>query len=270
MQYVKKGSDLHGGGLAQKVLGEHLMKADQNQVERVVLELRRLIMAGEFPPDARIAEVPISERLGVSRTPVRLALSELEQEGLLISRPRRGFVVRKVTVQEIVQAIRLQGVLEGLACAIIAEQGLSIATRIVLEECIDEGDKILSRGKLIEGDISRWSVMNHAFHGALVSAAQNMPLADAIEFNGKRPFVGARTLYATTNTLPLAFERMKSSQEEHRDLVRSLRDGASGRAEALMREHAVKSSEALQLRFKVIKEAGDSHRVPGLRLVVGQ
>ncbi len=58
------------------------------------LRLREMILAGELPGGARIAEVAISEQLGVSRTPVRTALMRLEQEGLLEALPNGGYAVR--------------------------------------------------------------------------------------------------------------------------------------------------------------------------------
>ncbi|MEQ9199363.1 MAG: GntR family transcriptional regulator, partial [Rhodospirillales bacterium] len=63
-------------------------------LEFVTLKLRDMILSGAFQPGERIAEIPVSAQLGVSRTPVRLALNILEQEGLLTGASRRGFAVR--------------------------------------------------------------------------------------------------------------------------------------------------------------------------------
>ena len=60
----------------------------------VVASLRQLIIDGRFAPGERVAEIPVAERLGVSRTPVRLAFRTLEQEGLLQKVGKRGLVVR--------------------------------------------------------------------------------------------------------------------------------------------------------------------------------
>ncbi len=60
----------------------------------VVAALRQLIVGGRYPPGTRLAEIPVAEGLGVSRTPVRLAFRTLEQEGLLEKVGKRGLVVR--------------------------------------------------------------------------------------------------------------------------------------------------------------------------------
>ena len=61
----------------------------------VVARLRRLIDEGRYPAGTRLAEIPVAEALGVSRTPVRLAFRTLAQEGLLQPHGKRGFVVRE-------------------------------------------------------------------------------------------------------------------------------------------------------------------------------
>ena len=61
------------------------------QGQWVLVKLRQMIMSGDLAPGTRIAEIPLSEQLGVSRTPVRLAFRTLEQEGLLQREGRRGF-----------------------------------------------------------------------------------------------------------------------------------------------------------------------------------
>jgi len=92
---------------------------------RVLSTLRQMIISGELEAGQRIAEIPTADRLGVSRTPVRIAFRALEQEGLLIKLERRGYRVRQVTQGEVAGAIEVRGVLEGLAALQAAERGLT-------------------------------------------------------------------------------------------------------------------------------------------------
>jgi len=241
----------------------------ENLVDRMVLQLRELIMAGEFAPGERIAEIPIAKRFGVSRTPVRLALGVLEKEGLVVARPRRGYVVRRVTITEITQALAVCGVLEGMACATIASEGLTVPTRLALELCLEEGEEIIARPSITEGDAMRWADMNARFHDAIVTAANNQPLIDVVAFNGRRPFVNTRSMFATTNTLALSLQRMHTAQAEHRSVLDALKHRDASRAEFLMREHTHKSIEALRLRFKTIVSNGQQNDIPALRLIAG-
>jgi hypothetical protein len=89
--------------------------AHRTQITKAVLRLRELIFNGRFSPGERMSELPLVELLGVSRTPLRLALAELEHEGLLRGLPAGGYVVREFTQGDVRDAIELRGVLEGTA-----------------------------------------------------------------------------------------------------------------------------------------------------------
>lgn len=246
------------------------MQSSERQVEKVTLQLRRMLLAGEFAPGSRIAEIPLAQRLGVSRTPVRQALGVLEREGLLLSSPRRGFVVREITVAQIVDAFDVRGVLEGMACRLAVERGLEVETRVVMETCLEEGERMLAKGRFDAEDPPRWSEMNARFHGAIARASRSLPLAEAIAFNGRLPMVAAGAIAFNAQGLEVSFRNMQAAQAEHRDLFDAMRKGESARAETLAREHAYKSREKLREsleRARVGQVRAD--RVPGLKLVVG-
>src|SRR5690606_21694604 len=80
-----------------------------------VAVLRRLILSGELPPGERLREVPISERLGVSRTPVREAFRTLAAEGLIDLLPNRSVEVSEINNEDAADAFAVLGVLEALA-----------------------------------------------------------------------------------------------------------------------------------------------------------
>jgi len=246
------------------------MQSAERQVERATLQLRRMLLAGEFAPGTRIAEIPLAERLGVSRTPVRLALGVLEREGLLLSSPRKGFVVREITIADIVDAFDVRGTLEGMACRRAVERGLAVATRVAMETCLEEAERMLAKGHFDEADPPRWSEMNARFHAAIASAAHNRPLAEAIAFNGRLPMVAAGAIAFATQGLDTSYRNMRAAHAEHRDLYEAMRKGEAGRAEALAREHAYKSREKLREGLERARNGQvRADRVPGLKLVVG-
>src|SRR5215471_12055158 len=86
-----------------------------SQTGRALLELRELLLKGEFHPGERLSELQLVARLGVSRTPVRLALHRLAHEGLLEATPSGRSIVREFTISDVWDAIELRGVLEGTA-----------------------------------------------------------------------------------------------------------------------------------------------------------
>ena len=86
-----------------------------SQQTTALLRLREMLLSGEFTPGKRLPEIPLANRLGVSRTPLRLALSALEHEGLLEESPTRGYIVRSFQRTDIFDLIEIRGLLEGMA-----------------------------------------------------------------------------------------------------------------------------------------------------------
>jgi DNA-binding GntR family transcriptional regulator len=83
-----------------------------NLSDEVALAVRNLIVDGALPAGSRINEVHLARRLGVSRTPLREALARLEQEGALASRPRIGWFVRPLTLDEFRQIYPIRSLLD--------------------------------------------------------------------------------------------------------------------------------------------------------------
>ena len=96
--------------------------SEVSQTGRTLLNLRGMLLRGDFQPGERISELPLVARLGVSRTPIRLALDRLAHEGLLEASPTGGFVVRAFTIEDVWDAIETRGVLEGAAARLAAER----------------------------------------------------------------------------------------------------------------------------------------------------
>ena len=170
-----------------------------SQIERVTMELRRRILAGELQAGERIREVQFSGELGVSRTPLRLALGDLEKEGLLERLPTRGFRVRQVTLDDVAMAIDVRGTLEGMAARLLAEHGVTREVLEVLQGCVDEGRLLVEQALLDQDapvDTARWAAMNARFHRALVEGAANPALASALEHIAKTPMAGPGALGA--------------------------------------------------------------------------
>ncbi|WP_374675113.1 GntR family transcriptional regulator [Ideonella sp.] len=204
----------------------------------VVAALRQMIMAGRFAAGERLAEIPVAEALGVSRTPVRLAFRTLEQEGLLQKAGKRGLVVRAFSEADVRCAVEVRGVLEGLAARRLAEAGWDAATRDELQACLAEGDAVLAVGTLGQAEIDRWAQLNQRFHRAIVLGTGSRVIADAIARNNHLPFASADSIVIDRGDLAREFEKIRLAQMHHRLIVDALAQGESARAEALMREHA--------------------------------
>src|SRR4029078_8418887 len=94
----------------------------RTQTERVVLSLREMLLRGDFKPGERLTELGLVPLLKASRTPGRLALDRLANEGLLEALATTGFRVRAFALGDIWDAIEIRGVLEGTAARMAAER----------------------------------------------------------------------------------------------------------------------------------------------------
>jgi GntR family transcriptional regulator of vanillate catabolism len=204
----------------------------------VVATLRQHIVSGRLAAGERLAEIPVAESLGVSRTPVRLAFRSLEQEGLLEKTGKRGFVVRRFSEADVRAAIEVRGLLEGLAARHLAERGMSAAVRDALALSISEGEAVLAKGHLAVEDIARWSRLNRRFHDALVHSHESHVIADAMARNNHLPFASADSIALNPDALPAEFQKLRVAQLQHQLVFDALVQRESARVEMLMREHA--------------------------------
>ena len=113
--------------------------------------LREQLLQGEFAPHSRLQEIALAERMGVSRTPIREALSVLARDGLLEYAPNRGYTVRHFSLDDILSAFRVRAVLEGLGCRLLAEKGLPADTETQLQHAIAWGETLLQSAQLQQG-----------------------------------------------------------------------------------------------------------------------
>lgn len=218
--------------------GSHGQLDPESASPSVVATLRQLILEGHYPPGTRLAEIPVAEALGVSRTPVRLAFRTLTQEGLLQRVGKRGLEVRAFTEADVLCAVEVRGVLEGLAARRLAEAGVPPALLAQLEQCLAEGERVLAGTRLSAADVDRWSALNQRFHGAIVGATGSRVIGDAIARNNHLPFAAADSIAIDKRALPAELRKLQLAQLQHRLIVEALRGGESARAETLMREHA--------------------------------
>ena len=128
----------------------------------VLLGLRTGILSGDIAPGTRLLEVPLANELGVSRGPIREALRQLEQEGLVEFFPHRGAVVVGVAEAEVETIYGIRALLEGRAFA--------RACRVVTDEDIDALAAMVA--KMIEaseaGDLRAVTELDLQFHGRVV------------------------------------------------------------------------------------------------------
>lgn len=201
--------------------------------EQITNTLRDWISEGRLQPGTRLEELPLCERLGASRTPVRAALQALASEGLLEHRPKRGYVVREFDLQEILSAYETRSVLEGLACYRAAMSGGTTEQRLLLKHIIGQGDHILRDGFLREEDHGPYQALNVQLHDTIMSMSGSYwPERIVRQISKSLPQTSARVM-----RWELDICIMLRAHEDHRRIVAAVLQGEGRRAEDLMREH---------------------------------
>jgi GntR family transcriptional regulator of vanillate catabolism len=229
---------------------------------RAVLGLRELILRGEFTPGERLSELRLVEQLGVSRTPVRLALAALEHEGLLRGLASRGYVVREFTQSDISDAIELRGVLEGTAARLAAERGAAPADLAELRAICDAIAEAVHRADY--ESFENFVDMNERFHAGILRMAASPMLERALEGIIALPFAGPSAFVMAQAVLPESREILMLAHRHHLGLIDAIERGQGARAEGLGREHALLARTNLEV---VLDHPEVLERMPGASLL---
>lgn len=208
-----------------------------SQTVKAQLGLRELILEGELTAGARISELWVVERLGVSRTPVRAALMRLQEEGFLDPIPSGGYAIRAFTENDITDALEVRGTMEGLAARLAAERGTAAHILRDLRQCVAEIDTILV-GEMDADKFSDYVEANERFHRLLALACNSEVVERQLQKAINLPFASPSGFVMVQSVIPEARETLILAQSQHRAVVEAIEQREGARAEALMREHA--------------------------------
>jgi GntR family transcriptional regulator, vanillate catabolism transcriptional regulator len=232
-----------------------------SQTGRTLLTLRELLLKGEFRPGERLLELALVARLGVSRTPIRLALDRLAYEGLLEPSPSGGFVVREFTLADIWDAIDMRGVLEGTAARLAAERLVDASELRHIRDLQQQMDSIVLNS--IE-TFAGYMDLNEAYHAELVALAKSPMVARTLTHLKSLPFAGPSAMVFARSKLPLSAELTTIGREQHHAIIEAVEHRQGTRAEAIAREHAQLSRRNLE---SVLADANILSCVPGSSLI---
>jgi DNA-binding GntR family transcriptional regulator len=181
----------------------------------------------------RLDERVLAEQLGVSRTPVREAISRLEQEGLVENIARRGsFVVRK-TKQEILDIVDVWAALESMAAR--------LATSRASDEEIAElrSNFATFDGEEARAHIDEYSDTNIDFHSTIISLGKS----DLIKQMADQLFFHMRAIRASTIK---DRDRVAQSVMDHTRIIEAIEDRDASHAEQLVRDHALELAKHIE------------------------
>ena len=201
---------------------------------QVFQEIREDILKGKFKENEELREATLGKELGVSRTPVREALRQLELEGLVHIIPNKGAYVTGITEKDVHDIYMMRSMLEGL-CARWAAEHIS-------EEQIQEMEEVLllTEYHLDRGNAEQLAELDGKFHEVLYDASQSRILRHILSDFHKYVQVARKRSVKKE-------DRAKKSLEEHREILNALRTGDADRAEELAHIHILNVMENLHI-----------------------
>jgi DNA-binding GntR family transcriptional regulator len=184
----------------------------------------------EKPGDVRLDERQLASDLGISRTPVREAMAQLEREGFVRSVPRRGIYVVRKTKQDVVELITAWAALESMAARLITQNAADeeIATLRQMFTKFEDGE--------LHARLDEYSEVNIEFHQSIIRMSRNRVLIDLAE----NLFTHMRMIRRKTIGQE---DRADRSIRDHMNIIQALEARDTERAEDLVRNHALGLAE---------------------------
>jgi len=227
-------SELQAGTAASPLaLSLQPINAGASLRDRAYAMLRQAIADADIyqtREEIRLDDRALSESLGVSRTPVREAMTLLEQEGFLRTVPRRGIYIVRKSKREIVEMVQMWAALESMA-ARLATQNATDEEIARLRHMFDD-----FREATPAEHIAEYSNANIAFHQAIVELSKSQIILDTI----KNIFIHVRAIRRLTISQS---DRASRSIVDHLRIVEALEKRDTELAERLVREHSLNLAE---------------------------
>ena len=194
---------------------------------RVFCKIREDILKGRYKENDELREIAIGKELGVSRTPVREALRQLELEGLVTIIPNRGAYVTGISHKDVRDIFAIRSFLEGL-CARWAAENITDEQLDGLEEILLLSEFQVNRE--IGTNADQVTALDGKFHAALYEASGSRMLSRVLTDFHNYVQVARKTSF-------ISEERARRSIREHRQILRAIRDRDAETAEQLANEH---------------------------------
>ncbi|WP_205529042.1 GntR family transcriptional regulator [Microbacterium halotolerans] len=209
-------------------------------VDGIAAAIRERIMSGTIPIGSQLRQAELAGDFGVSRTPIREALRQLQTGGLIEVVPNRGAVVRVPAPWEVRDAYEVRAELESLAAARAVSRvakpdidELRVANQTMYERSLAESERGAEAGPDSRQE-------NDTFHSRIAELSGNSRLARSIEeINDTFPRnVSAQLLVKDGR-------HREENFHEHQRIIDALESGESETARAEMREHVIKAGEQI-------------------------
>jgi DNA-binding GntR family transcriptional regulator len=232
----KTGTEIGAATLSERRLSVDPLASTARFKEQAYAAIRNAIAAMDVyrnGDEIRLDERRLAQDFGISRTPVREAMAQLEREGFVRSVPRRGIYVVRKTKREVVELITAWAALEGMAARLITDNAndAEIAGLRRMFATFENGE--------VRAHLDEYSDVNIEFHQAIIRMSRNSVLIDLAE----NLFTHMRTIRRKTIGEK---DRADRSIRDHMHIIQALEARDTARAETLVRDHALGLAEHVE------------------------
>ncbi len=212
------------------------IEATSSFKQKAYVALKNAIVAMDIyrsRADIRLDERKLAQDFGISRTPVREAMAQLESEGFVRSVPRRGIYVVRKTKREVIELITAWAALESMAARLITENAIDadIASLRRMFTTFESG--------ALRAHLDEYSEVNIEFHQSIIRMSGNRVLIDMAE----NLFTHMRMIRRKTI---VEKDRVDRSIRDHMSIIEALEKRETARAEQLVRDHALGLAEHVE------------------------
>lgn len=184
--------------------------------------IKQKILSQQYQPEEVLTERGLAEELGISRTPLRSAISRIEKEGVVYRLDNGALLVRRVSVEQLLEIVQVRRILEGAAAARAAENGMTgalTASRDVMKHCLDPETNMA---------FDDFWELDDDFHNAVIDAADLPMLGGMIQ----KLRVTARRC-----TITRVHDQFAAQAQDHLAVIAGIEAGAADEARLAMEHH---------------------------------
>ena len=214
--------------MIQKIGAINLKSKVYDALKKYILSLNIYLKESDFHLDER----QLSEKLGVSRTPIREAIAKLESEGIVITVPRRGVFVHRKSKKELIDIVTVWAGLEGYAAHLIIKNSKKEEIESLNKYCQYTKQNVLS-------DLDNYSNDNIKFHEQIMKLTKVKLMSEIL---------GSQLIHLQylRKKFIIQSDRSLKSIDEHNEIVKFLVAGQAIKAEKLLKNHALTLVEKIE------------------------
>nr|WP_321463053.1 GntR family transcriptional regulator [uncultured Cohaesibacter sp.] len=184
--------------------------------------IKQKILSQQYQPETVLTERGLAAELGISRTPLRSAISRIEKEGVVYRLDNGALLVRRVSIEQLLEIVQIRRILEGAAASRAAENGMTqalAASRKVMESCLDIDNNMA---------FDDFWLLDDAFHNAVIDAA-HLPILGGM--------IQKFRVTARRCTITRVHDKFDAQARDHLTVISAIEAGDGEAARGAMEHH---------------------------------